>query len=136
MDDTPTSPVEPESVRRRASRLDAYALGVEAFLAAIGLGIAISFQLDGPISNGITAAGFIVLAVLASAATLAEWNRERLAEAASLLAGVLGVIMGLIAGLDGFWAYAPVLMVSAFAVCFGTANRFIVRDESRHRPVA
>ena len=31
---------------------------------------------------------------------------------------------------------AAILTVSAFAVCFGTTNRFIVRDESRHRPLA
>ena len=135
MDDMLTSPVEPESVRRRASRVDAYALGVEAFLAAIGIGLSISYTLDGPIGSPITAAGFILLAVLASAATLAEWNRERLAEAASLAAGVLGVVMGLVAGLDGLWYYAPLVTVSAFLVCFGTTNRFIVRDEGRHRPL-
>lgn len=123
----------PEDVRRRASRLDAAALAAQALLAGVGLGIAIAWTLKGPFSNGMTAAGFIVLAVVASFGAMSEWNRERRAEQASLLAGVFGVIMSLVAGVEGYWWYAPALAVVSFAVCFGTVNRFIVRDEARHR---
>lgn len=124
-----------ESLRRRDSRLLAGALAAQAIVAGIALGFLASLPVGGPFSLGLLVAGTIVVAVGSAFAALLEWQREMVAEAFALAAMAGGFALSLATGTTGLWYVAPWEAIASIVVAFALVERYMTRNEERHKPL-
>lgn len=125
-----------ETLRKRDSRYLAAALLAQAGLGGVALGLLASVTITGPFSLGALAGATVVVSVLSACAAYLEWNREPLGESFSLPVIVGGFGLAIAMGFTGLWFIAAFQASAAIVAGFALVERYLTRNEERHKPIA
>jgi hypothetical protein len=121
--------------RRASARRLSLLMVIVCAAAFVGASAALGIGAQ-PFADGALFAAHIVLVGLAAVAAILEWRRERLGEAMTVPTILFAVVLTLVDVVTGMWYFAPALGVATLFAILALVHRFMVRDETRHRPRA